>query len=160
MKILPFSKMRSVTSKHKETFWSVETLMLGQVQNQGNKHTPGQIHIPLLSHPHRNNSDKTVNKNRHQLLQVCWTLGLYTVNGRLRGDSFGHYTHSSPLDNSTADYSITDVDPFHLRAFTVSPLTPLSHHSETTLHIRRTETNNKQKQGQLPESDIKQFNPS
>ena len=107
---------------------------------QGDKHIPGQMSIPLPSYPHRNNVDKTVNKSGHQLLQLCRTLGLYMVNGQLRGDSFGLYTHSSPLDNSTVDYSITDLDPFCLRAFTVSPLTPLSDHSKITLYIRKTVT--------------------
>ncbi|XP_037603419.1 uncharacterized protein LOC119475038 isoform X2 [Sebastes umbrosus] len=110
------------------------------INPQGDKHIPDQISIPLPSHPHRNNFDKTVNKSGHRLLQLCRTLGLYIVNGRLRGDSFGHYTHSSPLGNSTVDYSITDLDPFCLRAFTVSPLTPLSDHSQITLYIRKTET--------------------
>ncbi len=110
------------------------------INAQGDKHIPGQINIPPPPHLHRNNFDKTVNRNGHQLLQMCRTLGLYIVNGRLRGDSFGLYTHSSPLGNSTVDYSITDLDPFHLRAFTVSPLTPLSDHSKITLYIRKTPT--------------------
>ena len=74
------------------------------------------------------------------MLQLCQTLGLYVVNGWLQGDSFGLYTHSSSLGNSTIDYSITDLDPFCLRAFTVSPLTPLSDHSKITLCIRKTVT--------------------
>lgn len=110
------------------------------INAQGDKHIPGQINTPPPSHRHRNNFDKTVNKNGHQLLQLCRTLGLYIVNGRLRGDSFGLYTHSSPLGNSTVDYSITDLEPFCLRAFTVSPLTPLSDHSKITLYIRKTPT--------------------
>ena len=76
------------------------------------------------SHQNRNNFDKTVNRNGQQLLQLCCTLGLYIANGRLRGDSFGLYTHSSPLGNSTVDYSITDLEPFSVRAFTVSPSHP------------------------------------
>ena len=99
-----------------------------------------QTSIPVPSYPHRNNFDKTINKSRHQLLQLCRTLGLCIVNGRIRGDSFGLYTHSSPLGNSTVDYNITDLDPFYLRACTVSPLTPLSDHSKITLYIRKTVT--------------------
>ena len=53
-------------------------------------------------------------------------LGLYIVNGRLQGDSLGHYTFSSALDSSTVDYAITDLDPMSRRAFTVNPLTPFS----------------------------------
>ena len=74
------------------------------------------------------------------MLQVCRSLGLYIVNGRLRGDSFGHYTHSSPLGNSTVDYMLTDIDPVHLRAFTVSPLTPQSDHSKITLYLKQNHT--------------------
>lgn len=108
------------------------------ISTQGDKHIPGQVSIPLPSQPRRNNFDKTVNKSGQQLLQLCRTLGLYMVNGRLQGDSFGLYTHSSPLGNSTVDYGITDLDPFYLRAFTVSPLTPLSDHSKITLYIKTT----------------------
>ena len=110
------------------------------IHTKGDKHISGQINIPPPSHLHRNNFDKSVNKNGHQLLQMCRTLGLYMVNGQLRGDSFGLYTHSSPLGNSTVDYSITDLDPSYLRAFTVSPLTPLSDHSKITLYIRKRPT--------------------
>ena len=110
------------------------------INTHGDKHIPGQINIPPPPHQHRNNLDKTVNRNGHQLLQMCRTLGLYIVNGRLRGDSFGLYTYSSPLGNSTVDYSITDLDPSYLRAFTVSPLTPLSDHSKITLYIRKSPT--------------------
>ncbi len=104
-----------------------------------NPHLPGQSCTPLPSHPHRKNFGKTV-KSGLQLLQVCQTLGLYMVNGRLRGDSFGHCTHSSPLGSSTVDYSITDLDPLCLGTFTVSPLTPLPDHSKITLYIRQTVT--------------------
>ena len=49
--------------------------------------------------------------------------------------SLGLYTQSSPLSNSTVDYSITDLE-----SLTVSPLTPLSDHSKITLYIRKTPT--------------------
>jgi hypothetical protein len=63
------------------------------------------------------------------------------VNGRLRGDSFGRYTYTSSLGSSTVDYFLTDLNPESLRAFTVSPLTPLSDHSEITVYLRRAEPN-------------------
>jgi hypothetical protein len=50
--------------------------------------------------PHRHNYDKTTNKNGSKLLQLCHKLGLYIVNGRLRGDSYGRYTDSSSLGSS------------------------------------------------------------
>ena len=37
----------------------------------------------------------------------------------------GTPTYSSSLGSSTVDYFITDLNPESLRAFTVSPLTPL-----------------------------------
>ena len=110
------------------------------INTQGDKHIPGQINIPSPSQRNRNNFDKTVNRNGQQLLQLCHVLGLYIAKGRLRGDSFGLYTHSSPLGYSTVDYSITELEPFSVRAFAVSPLTPISDHSKITLYIRKTPT--------------------
>ena len=62
---------------------------------------------------------------------------MYIVNGRLRGDAYGRYTYSLSLGSSTVDYFITDLNPESLRAFTVSPLTPLSNHSKITLYLNR-----------------------
>ena len=97
----------------------------------------GNIHIFGQNFPHnttnlpRSNSDPQVNKNGRDLLQLCQSLGLYIVNGRLRGDSLGRHTFCSPLGNGTVDYTITDMDPFSLSAFTIKPLTPLSDHSQS-----------------------------
>ncbi len=71
-----------------------------------------------FSHIHRNNHDHTVNKNGKDLLQLCRSLGLYIINGSLRGDTLGRFTFCSPLGNSTVDYMITDIDPSSLRSFT------------------------------------------
>ena len=107
----------------------------------------GNIHVFGQNFPHnttnlpRSNSDPQVNKNGRDLLQLCQSLGLYIVNGRLRGDSLGRHTFCSPLGNSTVDYTITDMDPFSLSAFTIKPLTPLSDHSQITVFLKRTETN-------------------
>ncbi len=46
------------------------------------------------------------------------------------------YTFNSFLGNSTVDYLITDIDQVHLRAFTVSPQTPLSDHCNITLYLK------------------------
>ena len=75
-------------------------------------------------------------------MQLCCAMGLYIVNGRLRGDSFGRYTYSSSLGSSTVDYAITDLDPVSLRAFTVKPLTHLSDQSQIIVYLKKTETNN------------------
>lgn len=91
-------------------------------------------------HP-RHNYDQTTNKHGTQLLQLCHSLGLYIVNGGVRGDSYGQFTYSSCLGDSTVDYFITDLSLVSLRAFTVSPLTPLSDHSKTTLYLYRSTRN-------------------
>ena len=50
------------------------------------------------------------NKHGKELLQLWRALSRYIVNGRRRGDSFGHYTYSSSLGSSTVNYAITDLD--------------------------------------------------
>jgi hypothetical protein len=46
------------------------------------------------------NYNNIINKNGSQLLQLCQTFGMYIVNGRRRGDSYGGYTYSSSLGSS------------------------------------------------------------
>ena len=54
------------------------------LSTQGYKHLlTGGDSIPSKICPLRHNYEKTTNKNRPQLLQLCHTLGLYIVNGRL-----------------------------------------------------------------------------
>ena len=67
----------------------------------------------------------------------CLTLSQYIVNGRRRGDSYGRFTYRSSLGSSTVDYFITDLNPESLRAFTVSPQTHLTDHSEITAYLNR-----------------------
>ena len=50
---------------------------------------------------------------------------------------YGRYTYSSYLGSSTVDNFITDLSPGSLRAFTVSPLTPLSDHSKIKAYLHR-----------------------
>lgn len=107
------------------------------LSTQGDKHLPGGSNISSPICPPRNNHDHTTNKHGPQLLQLCRSLGLYIVNGRVRGDSYGRYTYSSSLGSSTVDYFITDLSLESIRAFTVSPLTPLSDHSKTTIYLNR-----------------------
>src|SRR4029434_6214912 len=94
-----------------------------------------------LTLPLRNNYDKITNRNGEELLQLCWSLCLYIVNGRLRGDSFGRYTNSFSLGSSTADYAITYLDPFSLRAFTVKQQTPFSDHNQIRICLKRLHSN-------------------
>lgn len=107
------------------------------LSTQGNNHLPGSRNIiSSVCHP-RHNYDPATNKSGSPLLQLCRTLSLLIINGRLRGDLYGRYTYSSPLGNSTIDYFITDLNLESLRVFTISPLTPLSDH--TKLQFTRTE---------------------
>ena len=63
------------------------------LSTQGDKHMPGGDSIPSPICPPRHNYDNITNKNVSQLLQLCRMLGMYIVNGRLRGDSYGRYTY-------------------------------------------------------------------
>ncbi len=110
------------------------------VNTQGDKYITNTCHS-LPSYHLRKNYDNFTNKSGKILLQLCQSLGLYIVNGRIRGDSFGCYTFNSFLGNSTVDYFITDIDQVHLRAFTVSPQTPLSDHCNITLYLKRSQNN-------------------
>ncbi len=104
--------------------------------DNGNNYIFGQSFPQNTVNFPRNNSDEQVNKNGKLLLELCRSLGLYLVNGRVRGDSLGRYTYSSFHGCSTVDYMITDLDSFSFRAFTVKPLTPLSDHSQITLYLK------------------------
>ena len=108
------------------------------INNQGDKHIT-DINIAMPTYPPRQNYDQITNQNGRQLLQLCRSLGLAITNGRLWGDSYGRYTHCSHLGSSTVDYMLTDIDPVHLKAFTVSPQTPISDHSRITLYIKQTQ---------------------
>ena len=44
--------------------------------------------------------DKSVNKHGKLLMELCKSLGVYLLNGRVQGDSLGRYTYSSSLLNS------------------------------------------------------------
>lgn len=119
---------------------------LDTLHSQGDKHIPGGDILSSPTQTPRLNHDKTTNKNGTHLLQLCHALGLYIVNGRLRGDSYGRYTYSSVLGNRTVDHFNTDRNPNSLRAFTVSQLTPLSDHSKITLYLNRSKPISKTKQ--------------
>ena len=114
---------------------------LDTINTQGDKYIPGSDNISSPNCPPRNNYDKTTNKHGAQLLKLCRSLGLYIVNGRVRGDSYGRYTYGSPLGNSAVDYFITDLSLESLRAFTVSLQTPLSDHCKITLLLARSTPN-------------------
>ena len=91
----------------------------------GSQILPGGDSIPSPKCLLRHNYDNITNKKH---MQLCHTLGLYIVNGRLRGDSYGRYTYSSSLGSSTVDYFITDLNPESLKSvhsqLTDTPIRP------------------------------------
>lgn len=103
---------------------------------EGNKHIFGNSYPQDLVNFKRNSFDKITNKHGKSLIELCKSLGLYLLNGRVRGGSLGRYTYSSSLGCSTVEYMITDLDPFSFKALTVKPLTPLSDHSQATLYFK------------------------
>lgn len=104
----------------------------------GNHHIFG--HPSLYSSPiinNRNSPDQILNKNGKELVHLCRALGLYMLNGRIRGDSLGQFTYCSALGTSVVDYAITDIDPSSISAFTVRPQTPLSDHSQINVFLKK-----------------------
>jgi len=110
--------------------------------NNGNNYIFGQSFLQNIVNFPRYNSDAQVNKNGKHLIELCQSLGLYLINGRMRGDSLGRYTYGSFRGCSTVDYMIADLDAFSFRTFTVKPLTPLSDHSQITIYLKRTKNTN------------------
>ena len=110
---------------------------LDYIDPQGNKHVFGQSSLYLTpTLRSRNNLDRTTNKSGTELVQLCRALGLYMLNGRIRGDSFGRFTYCSALGASVVDYAITDMDPSSFNAFTVRQQTPLSDHSQINVYLK------------------------
>ncbi|XDV34453.1 hypothetical protein PO909_004611 [Leuciscus waleckii] len=91
------------------------------IDPKGSEYVFGQ-NPPSLTRklPPRNNLDQTVNKNSRELVQLCRASGLYILNCRIRGDSFGRFTCCSGLGASVVDYAITDMDQSSFSAFTVN----------------------------------------
>lgn len=110
---------------------------LDYVDPQGNKHVFGQC-SPYLTPALRirNSLDHSVNKSGKELVHLCRALGLYMLNGRIRGDSLGRFTYCSALGASVVDYAITDMDPSSFNAFTVRQQTPLSDHNQINVYLK------------------------
>src|SRR4029434_459303 len=84
---------------------------------------------------------KLTNRKGKELLQLCWSHCLYIVNNCLRGGSFGRYTYSASQGSSTADYALTYLDPFSLRAVTVRQQPPFADHNQLRIHLKRLHSN-------------------
>ncbi len=84
--------------------------------------------------------DNVININEKQMLKLCKGQVLYIINGKTRGDAFGRFTCCSKLGASVVDYSITDIDPNFINAFTVRPQLPISDHCQTVqVHLNKLE---------------------
>src|SRR4029434_883148 len=80
---------------------------------------------------------KLTNRKGRELLQLCWYHCLYIVSSCLRGGSFGRCTYSSSRRSGTADYALTYLDPFSLRAVTVRQQTHFSDHNQIRIYLKR-----------------------
>nr|WPH61295.1 reverse transcriptase [Somniosus microcephalus] len=107
------------------------------IDPQGNNHVFGQTPLDVTpAIANRNNLDREINKSGREVVQLCRALGLYIVNGRFRGDSLGRLTYSSTLGSSVVDYTITDLDPCDINAFTVRQQSPLSDHNQINVYLK------------------------
>ena len=76
--------------------------------DEGNNHIFGSTYPQNLVKFAHNASDKQqkVNNSSELLTELCTSLGLYLLNGRVRGDSLGRCLQLSSLGCSTIDYMI------------------------------------------------------
>ncbi len=96
------------------------------IDNSGDTHLFTHLPQDLFSTlPRRNNQDTGVNRHGKEVAHLCQTLGLYILNGRIKGDSCGQFTYSSNLGNSVVDYAISNISPSHFSALTVQAQSPL-----------------------------------
>ncbi len=110
---------------------------LDYIDNSGAKHLFAHLPQDLFSTlPRRNNQDTGVNRHGKEVAHLCQTLGLYILNGRIKGDSCGQFTCSSNIGNSVVDYTISNISPSHFSALTVKAQSPLSDHSQINLFIK------------------------
>ncbi len=110
---------------------------LDYIDNSGDKHMFTHLSQDLFSTlPRRNNQDTGVNRHGKEVAHLCQTLGLYILNGRIKGDSCGQFTYSSNLCNSVVDYAISNISPSHFSALTVQAQSPLSDHRQINLFIK------------------------
>ena len=62
--------------------------------------------------PQRRNFDNAINKHGKWLLELCRSLDLRILNGRVKGDSFGQPTSHDRMGINAVDYAIVDQDMF------------------------------------------------
>ena len=86
----------------------------------------------------RNNMDMGSNSYGNKLLELCKTVPLRILNGRMFGDLFGNLTCYTPQGASCVDYCVASPELFRkIRYFQVKPLMPLfSDHTPISLCLK------------------------
>ena len=88
----------------------------------------------------RMSKDGTINSFGKKLIELCNTVDLRIVNGRMPQDNFGAYTRIENLHYSTVDYLLTDSSCSHLiHGFSVGVKLPESDHCLLSFQIAVTE---------------------
>ena len=85
-----------------------------------------------LNVPIRINCDVLVNSHGEKIIKLCKTFDLIILNGRLKGDAVGNFTHLNKNNGPSAiDYCICSNELYGcIDNFIVLPLTGLSDHSK------------------------------
>ena len=85
-----------------------------------------------LNVPIRINCDVLVNSHGEKIIKLCKTFDLIILNGRLKGDAVGNFTHLNKNNGPSAiDYCICSNELYDcIDNFIVLPLTGLSDHSK------------------------------
>ena len=105
---------------------------MGEQQNFLDNDSDDYIPLPpdyqLDECPPRYSQDKRTNNYGHELLDICQSAGLRTLNGRVGSDkSLGQYTCHTAQGSSVVDYTIVSENLLNsIEDFTVCELSPLS----------------------------------
>ena len=112
------------------------------IRNEDNEHVPvpppQMYETDTVETKVRNNMDDGFNSYGPKFIELCKTVPLRILNGRVLGDLFGNYTCFTPRGNSTVDYAAASPSLFRsVRYFSVSSLMPhLSDHTPIELALK------------------------
>ena len=112
------------------------------IANENNDHIPTpppeMYEMGTVETRCRNNMDQGFNSYGPKFIDLCKTLPLRIINGRVLGDLFGKYTCFTPRGNSTVDYAAVSPQLFKsVRYLSVSNLLPqLSDHTPIQLALK------------------------
>lgn len=116
------------------------------IANEDNEHVPvpppQMYETDTVETKVRNNMDQGFNSYGPKFIDLCKTVPLRILNGRVLGDLFGKYTCHRPNGNSAVDYAAVSPCLFKsVRYFSVSDLKPhLSDHNPIELGLRVSST--------------------